>query len=190
VRDERIPFRFDEAASVRFFDRNTVTVARDLIGHILARRYNGSFRLGRIVETEAYLGLRDPACHLYGGFTPRTQGSWGNPGVAYVFVAYGIHRCLNAITLSHDPYGGVLIRGVEPLFLVNEDAVQGGRPLRDGPGKVCRYFSVGRGHNTTSLTQGDLRILRSRFRPRRIESTRRIGISRAKGRKLRFVGYF
>ncbi len=146
---------------------------------------------GEVGESNGiHVGLEDPACHLHGGFTARTQGSWGKPGVAYVFIAYGIYRCLNVITLSHEPFGGVLIRGVEPLALVDDYAVAAGRLLRDGPGKVCRYFSVGRCHDKADLTNGDLRILRSKFRPKRIENTPRIGISKAKSVKLRFVGSF
>lgn len=182
-----IPIRWGDRLPRGFYDRDTARVARDLLGHILIRRYDGSFRLGRITETEAYLGLDDPASHLgRGRFTPRTHGVWGRPGVAYVFLAYGVHRCFNAITLSREPYGGVLVRGIERLRFEGDEAVPSG-VADDGPGKVSRYLRIGLVHNGEDLVNGPIRILSARFPPSRVTVTPRIGISAAKDRRLRFV---
>jgi len=184
---EGLPFRWKDCLRRGFYDRDTTCVARELIGKLLVRRYDGSFRLGRITETEAYLGFDDPASHVGGGrFTPRTEGIWGRPGVAYVFLAYGVYRCFNAITLSREPYGGVLIRGVERLRL--EDGTVFPSGVRDdGPGKVSRYLRIGLVHNGEDLVEGDIRILSRGFRPEGLSVTRRVGISKARGHPLRYV---
>ena len=187
MREEGIPFRWTRRLSRDFYDRDTTSVARQLIGKILVRRYNGSFRLGRITETEAYLGFDDPASHVgRGRFTFRTEGVWGRPGVAYVFLAYGVHRCFNAITLSREPYGGVLIRGVERLRLRGGEAIPTG-VADDGPGKVCRYLRIGIVHNGADLVDGNIRILSRGFEPEDLSATPRVGISKARIRPLRFV---
>lgn len=182
-----IPFRWRDGLPRVFYDRDTARVARELIGKVLARRYDGSFRLGRITETEAYLGFDDPASHVGAGrFTSRTRGIWGHPGVAYVFVAYGLYRCFNAITLSREPYGGVLIRGIEQLRLRRSEAVPAGVCL-NGPGKVSKFLRIGLVHNGEDLAKGSLRILSEGFQPRRVSVTPRVGISKGKAELLRFV---
>ncbi len=187
MREEAATFRWGEPLPRKFYDRDTARVARDLIGKILVRRYDGSFRVGRITETEAYLGFEDPASHVgRGRFTPRTEGVWGRPGVAYVFVAYGVYRCFNAITLSREPYGGVLVRGIERLRVEGGTAIPTG--VRDeGPGKVSRYLRIGLVHNGADLALGDIRILSRGFKPDGVVQTPRVGISKATRPRLRFV---
>lgn len=182
-----IPFGWNAPIPAIEYDRPTQRVARDLVGKILVRRLASGYRLGRITETEAYLGQDDPACHLARGFTPRTRDVWGRPGTAYVFVAYGLHRCFNAITLSEPPYGGVLVRGIEPLDVERGRAVPDGHQTRDGPGKLTRYLHIGRIHDGTSLVRGRIRILSNGFAPVAVRVTPRIGISKATEEPLRFV---
>jgi DNA-3-methyladenine glycosylase len=187
MRAAETKFRWSDSIPRPFYDRNTARVARDLVGSVLTRRYDGSFRLGRITETEAYLGFDDPASHVgRGRLTARTEDVWGRPGVAYVFLAYGVHPCFNAITLSHEPYGGVLVRGIERLRLEDGHAVPTG-VRDDGPGKVTRYLRIGLPHNGEDLVGGDIRILAAKFEPTRVDVTPRIGISQARDRPLRFV---
>ena len=187
MREERIPFLWRDRLPRSFYDRETARVARELVGRVLVRRYDGSFRLGRITETEAYLGFDDPASHVgRGRFTPRTECVWGRPGVAYVFLAYGLYRCFNAITLSREPYGGVLVRGIQRLRLEQGDAIPTG-VTDDGPGKVSRYLRIGLVHNGEDLVDGEIRILSRGSKPDALSVTRRVGISVAKRRPLRFV---
>ena len=92
-----------------FFDRDTLTVARDLLGKYLVRRVDGDLLSGRIVETEAYIGAIDRACHAYGGRrTPRTETLYAPPGTAYVYLIYGMYHCLNFVTEGEGVAAAVL----------------------------------------------------------------------------------
>ncbi len=158
-----------------FYDRDTVQVARELIGKELIHREEGIHRIARIIETEAYLGMVDPASHLYpNGFTPRTEGTWGKPGKAYVFSMHG-HACLNAITLSRWPYGCVLIRGVE----------QDGMSIK-GPGRVTKALSINLDHNGKDFTRDCLKV-HCGAAPDELECLPRVGVTKAKDMLLRFI---
>ena len=95
-----------------FFDRSPEVVARQLLGKVLRHNYKGEWLSGRIVEVEAYLGVDDPASHAFKGETERIRVLFGPPGVAYVYLVYGMYYCLNVSCL---PASGVLFRAVEPL---------------------------------------------------------------------------
>src|SRR4051812_34359251 len=97
-----------------FFDRDTELVARELLGCLLVHRVDGVERVGRIVETEAYLGVGDLAAHSARGVTPRTQVMFGPPGHAYVYLIYGMHHCLNIVTEGEGQGTAVLVRALEP----------------------------------------------------------------------------
>jgi DNA-3-methyladenine glycosylase len=101
--------------SVRFFNRDAATVARELLGKLLVRRYQGELLVGRVVEAEAYLGQIDPAAHAFAGQTPRNAVLFGPPGIAYVYFIYGNHYCLNVSCMPAGNAEGVLFRALEPV---------------------------------------------------------------------------
>lgn len=128
-----------------FFGRDTVTVARELLGKILVSSAGDTVTGGRIVETEAYLGPGDAGSHAFRGMTPRTSVMFGPPGRTYVYFTYGNHHMLNLITERDGVAGGVLIRALEPLFGIEEMERRRGRPLKeitDGPGKLAAALGV------------------------------------------------
>ena len=104
-----------------FYNRDTLTVAKELLGKVLVRKINGVTLKGKIVETEAYIGAIDKASHAYGGKrTNRTETLYADPGTVYVYIIYGMYHCLNLISEEKDVAGGVLIRGIEPLEGIEE----------------------------------------------------------------------
>ena len=130
-----------------FYDRNAVKVAPALLGCTLVRRLGRRKLLGRIVETEAYVGEHDLACHARAGRTACTEPMFGEPGHAYVYLIYGIHQMLNCVCGPGSDANAVLIRAVEP--------VEGSAPWlhgsASGPGNVCKAFGVERRHNRGDL---------------------------------------
>jgi DNA-3-methyladenine glycosylase len=132
----------------RFYNRDAEVVARELLGALLARRVDGVLRVGRIVETEAYLGPHDLAAHSARGRTPRTEVMFGPPGFAYVYIIYGMHHCLNVVTGPAGRAAAVLIRALEPVRNVEANT--------RGPGRLCRALAIDRGLNGHDLTTGEL----------------------------------
>jgi DNA-3-methyladenine glycosylase len=129
----------------KFYHRDTQEVAKALLGTWLGHRTNGELRLGRIVETEAYLGPHDLAAHSSRGRTARTEVMFGPPGHAYVYLIYGICHCLNVVTESEGHASAVLIRALEPI----QNTVGG----TNGPGLLCRAMDIDRrlyGHDLLS----------------------------------------
>lgn len=129
-----------------FYNRDTETVARDLLGKLLVHRVNGLERIGKITEVEAYLGPLDLAAHSSKGNTPRTRVMFGPPGYAYVYLIYGMHHCLNVVTDAVGTGTGVLLRALEPV--ANLDGVN-----TRGPGRLCKAMGVDRslyGHDLCS----------------------------------------
>lgn len=176
-----------------FYDRETEIVARELLGTVLEHRVDGHVLRGRIIETEAYLGEHDAACHAAVGRTPRTDPLYGPPGRAYVYFVYGMHWCVNAVTRAEGLPSAVLIRAVDPL-----DGVDVMRALRkrarsdadlcDGPAKLCQAFAIDGRQNRAALWRGPLRILQGEpFPDRVVRRTPRIGISHARSLPLRWV---
>ncbi|GKS57105.1 putative 3-methyladenine DNA glycosylase [Nitrospira sp.] len=126
-----------------FFERATLTVARELVGKYLIRAQGDRRWAGRIIEVEAYVGPEDKACHASKGRTPRTEVLFGPAGRAYVYLCYGMHELLNVVTERDGFPAAVLLRAIELDGL-----------LVDGPGRVTRRLDIGRSMNRLDLTLG------------------------------------
>ena len=133
-----------------FYDRDTVLVARELLGKLLVHRAKGIVRSGKIVEVEAYLGEHDLAAHSSKGRTPRTQIMFGPPGYAYVYFIYGMHFCMNIVTEREGHASAVLLRAVEPVENLE------GRTC--GPGLLCRALHIDKKLNGHDLLSDDFFI--------------------------------
>ena len=182
-----------ESLPAQFFDRDPATVARALLGMQLAVDDGGSEPLlARIVETEAYLGPHDPACHAVAGRTRRTEHLHGPPGIAYVYRIYGLHWCLNAVTLAEGIGSAVLLRAVEPRgalrrLKARRPAARRAQDLTNGPGKLCAAYGIAAAEDGTSLQTGRVRIIHGVSVPdREVRISPRIGITRAADWPLRF----
>src|SRR6187200_2120872 len=144
-----------------FYDRDTVLVARDLLGMHLVHVVAGAERVGRIVEVEAYLGPHDLAAHSARGLTPRTRVMFGPPGHAYVYFVYGMHWCANVVTQEEGTASAVLLRALEPVKNVE------GRT--NGPALLCKAMGIDGRMNGHDLLSDQLFICR----PGRREATGR-----------------
>ncbi|HXD11064.1 MAG TPA: DNA-3-methyladenine glycosylase [Anaerolineales bacterium] len=135
-----------------FYNRPTLTVARELIGARLVRILNGVKLVGLITETEAYISQKDLACHAKAGLTPRTQVMFGEPGHAYVYFTYGNHWMLNAVTEREGFPAAVLIRAIQPIEGV--EIMSARRQARDtfGPGKLTQALAITKSENNAELT--------------------------------------
>ena len=176
-----------------FYDRDTELVARDLLGAILECHTPEGIAAGRIVETEAYLGEHDLACHAAVGRTVRTAPLYGPPGIAYVYFIYGMYWCFNAVTRAeHDP-SAVLVRAVEPL--TGLELMRRRRPhahrdpdLTNGPGKLCLALGIDGRQNWNPLQRPPLLIRAGEsVADSDVQVTPRIGITKSADWPLRFV---
>jgi len=157
--------------SVDFYARPTLDVARDLLGKVLSHCAADGVASGKIVEVEAYIGESDPACHAAPGPTLRNAPLYGSPGIAYVYLNYGLHHLVNAVTEAEGSPAAVLIRALEPvdgqaLMRARRGAVRWrrGKPavadadLCRGPGNLTAALGISLEHNRQSLTRGQLVI--------------------------------
>jgi DNA-3-methyladenine glycosylase len=169
--------------SREFFSTDAATLARRLIGVLLVRRMpDGARRMGRIVETEAYLGIKDRASHAFGGRrTPRNESMYACPGTAYVYFTYGMHHCFNIVCGELDEPAAVLVRALEPVDWPTPSVPSGqgggqdlvprppgvttspsrsaslahaGTKLMSGPGKLCRELRLDRSMDGADLVSG------------------------------------
>jgi DNA-3-methyladenine glycosylase len=169
-----------------FFDRSVHEVGRDLVGCRLF--FNGCG--GTIVETESY-ERDDPACHAYVGLTERTRVLFGPPGIAYVYLSYGIHSLLNAVCEPEGEAAAVLIRALEPTAgLARMRERRGTRPdeeLCSGPGRLTEALGIGLGENEADLTREPFGLLAPPAGERpAVVSAPRIGITKAVDRPWRY----
>ncbi|MHB8813179.1 MAG: DNA-3-methyladenine glycosylase [Steroidobacteraceae bacterium] len=158
-----------------FYARDTLTVARELIGMHLVRAHGDTLRAGRIVETEAYQGPEDLAAHSSRGRTPRTEVMFGPPGHAYVYFIYGFWYCLNIVTEAEGVPHAVLLRALEPVSGIEDKTW--------GPGLLCRAMHVDGRLNGADLCGDVLWLERPRVAGRRraprIARSARIGVDYA-----------
>jgi DNA-3-methyladenine glycosylase len=171
-----------------FYDRPTLTVARELLGKQLIHDTRRGSTAGRVVEVEAYIGEEDPACHAAPGPTPRNRPLYGPPGFAYVYLNYGIHFLFNVVTEREGFPAAVLVRALEPtdgLELMrarrSEDRPGRGIPDRDlcrGPGSLAKAMGIRLADNRRDLCDGRLRVEDGPVVPAEdVEWSPRIGIS-------------
>lgn len=167
-----------------FYARPTITVARSLLGKKLIRHVDGAELSGVIVETEAYCGCADSACHAHRGKTPRNAVMFGRPGVAYVYFTYGMHHMLNLVTEEEGNPCAVLVRALLPLSGLDEMQARRkrqGKELANGPAKLCQALAIDKSLNGWDLTRGERLWVENYIRvpARDIASTPRIGIDYA-----------
>ena len=176
-----------------FYDRPTELVSRELLGAELECTTAEGVTRGRIVETEAYLGPDDPACHAAAGLTPRTLHLFGPPGLSYVYLIYGMYWCFNAVTRERGHGAAVLVRAVHPTAGVDlmhrrRPKVTRERDLTNGPGKLCLAMGIVGSMSGTPLRRPPIVIRAGEAVPDDdVEVTPRIGITRAAEWPLRYL---
>jgi len=185
--------RFGAPLPAAFFEPPTELVARALLGAVLECDTPEGRASGRVVETEAYLGAHDEACHAVVGHTPRTAPLFGAPGTAYVYLIYGMHWCFNAVTRPQGHPSAVLVRALEPLEGValmrrRRPRARRDEDLTNGPAKLCAALGIGPEHNGRGLQRPPL-VLRAGtpVDDAAVLVTPRIGITRAAELPLRFL---
>jgi DNA-3-methyladenine glycosylase len=184
--------RLGEPLATRFYDRPTELVARELLGAVLQCTTPEGVTRGRIVETEAYLGPDDPACHAAAGLTARTAHLFGPPGMAYVYFIYGMYWCFNAVTRERGHGAAVLVRAVSPIDGVElmrrrRPKVRNDRDLTNGPGKLCMAMGIVGAMSGASLRDGPIVIRAGEpVADAAVEVTPRIGIRQAAEWPLRY----
>ncbi len=168
-----------------FYERPTLTVASELIGKVLVHETRSGIAAGMIVEVEAYIGEDDPACHAAPGPTKRNAPLYGPPGRAYVYLNYGIHNLVNAVTEPEGSPAAVLIRALAPLegieLMKRRRARAGGRTdeagLCRGPGNLTQALGITLKHNRLDLTTEPLWIEDRGLAAGSIDWSPRIGIN-------------
>ncbi len=165
-----------------FYDRDTIIVAKELLGKYLVHLHGGGERIGRIVEVEAYLGPHDLAAHSSKGLTNRTKIMFGPPGHAYVYMIYGMYYCMNVVTEREGHASAVLLRAIEPVAGID------GRT--SGPGLLCKAMGIDRSLNGHDLESDDFYIAAGSEEERfSIVARPRVGVDYAgvwAGKQLRF----
>jgi DNA-3-methyladenine glycosylase len=178
---------------VAFFDRSAEIVARDLLGALVVSQVGGVRTTARIVETEAYLGHRDPASHGYlHRRNERNAALFGPPGSWYVYLSYGIHWCANLVCEAPGTASAVLLRALEPIEGIETmRARRGGvdeRELCSGPGKLCRALGITRELDGIMMPDAGVVVLPPPVSPLfEVVTTPRIGITKAADWPLRFL---
>lgn len=179
-----------------FYNRDSLIVAKELLGKVLVHHVNGEKITAKIVETEAYMGVDDKAAHSYGGRrTQRVEVMYGDPGFSYVFIIYGMHYCFNVVTKEKGNPQAVLIRALEPLdgldimalnrFSKSYNDLTNAqiKNLTNGPGKLCSAMLIDKSLNGENLCGNNLYIEDIDNENFSIVSTKRVGIDYAEEAK-------
>lgn len=176
-----------------FYDRETEIVAREMLGTVLECETPGGLASGIIVETEAYLGEHDLACHAAVGRTSRTETLYGPPGTSYVYFIYGMYWCFNAVTRAEGLPSAVLVRALEPLDGISlmhqrRPRIKSDVDLTNGPGKLCTALGIDGSMSAKTLQRKPIVIREGEPVPdERVEVTTRIGITRCADWPLRWI---
>lgn len=141
----------------KFYSRDTLIVAREILGKMLVHQIEGEKRIGRIVEVEAYLGPNDLAAHTSKGRTARTEAMFGPPGHVYVYLVYGMHHCMNVVTEPVDTGTAVLLRALEPVENLSDNT--------NGPGRLCKAMGINLTHYGHDLLSNDLYVAQAADQP-------------------------
>ncbi len=186
----RLKYGDENALPRSFYSRDTVLVARELLGKVLVHDSGEGLTAGIIVETEAYV-RGDPACHAYRGMTPRNRAMFGPPGRAYIYFTYGMHYCFNVVTAAEGVGEAVLIRALEPLEGTDLMRRRRGRfrlpELCSGPARLVQAMGIEPGMYGHDLTREPLFIVRGReIEAAAVVVTTRVGIRAAADLPLRF----
>jgi len=182
-----------------FYLRPTLTVAKELLGKFLCRRFRNKTLIGRIVEVEAYLGAKDPASHAYRGRTRRNDVMFWEGGHLYVYFTYGMHFCANVVTEREGKGMAVLLRAVEPvqgmeIMIRNRQLRESAgdkrilRNLCSGPARFCQAFAIARNENGTDLCGKEIWIARDMSAAGRdpIGASTRVGVRNGSKNRWRF----
>jgi DNA-3-methyladenine glycosylase len=176
-----------------FYERETEIVAREMLGTVLECETDVGLASGIIVETEAYLGEHDLACHAAAGRTARTEALYGPPGTSYVYFIYGMYWCFNAVTRTEGLPSAVLVRALEPLsgtalMHKRRPGIRNEVDLTNGPGKLCTALGIVGSMSGKSLQRKPLVIREGKPVPdEKVEVTTRIGITRSADWPLRWI---
>lgn len=176
----------------KLYIKDTITVAKKLLGCIITKETHKYKLSARIVETEAYLGNNDPACHAYRKLTNRNRPMFEEGGISYVYFVYGNYFCFNVVTENKGTGSAVLIRAVEPIEGIDEMRRNRKYPIGDvnltnGPAKFCMAYDIGRKDNSLDLTEDRIKIYRKRRRDNfTIAVSTRIGIKEGAELPYRF----
>jgi DNA-3-methyladenine glycosylase len=184
-----------------FYERPTLTVARELLGKYIVRHHRGTKFVGRIVETEAYRGKLDPAAHTYRGKTKRNEVMYWGGGHLYVYFTYGMHFCANVVTGGKESGEAVLIRALEPLegieaMVKNRAGTRKVKTppgsllynLTNGPARLCEALSIRREQNGTNLLGNEIYLLDAPpLTATEVTRSTRVGITNGKEKKWRFT---
>ncbi len=175
-----------------FYENDARITAIKLLGKYVVHKLEKGALIGKIVETEAYLGEIDPACHFYTGDSKRNSAFYQPSGMSYVYLIYGRYHCLNVITKKPDIKGAVLIRALEPVqgidLMKRNRKVSNEKELCNGPGKLTQAFQITMKHNKIPLYEGPLTIQGSdeKIDFSQIGLSARIGVSKAIDWNLRY----
>lgn len=179
--------RFKSLPTSFYNRKDVVRIAKELLGKIVITHFDDIITSGRICETEAYVAITDKASHSYNNRrTPRNEHMYGPPGIAYVYICYGMHQMLNVVTNEKDIPDAVLIRAVEPLEGIDVMLQRTGKPKLDntltrGPGNVAKALGIFKKHSGLHLANSEIKLFDDGYRPveKEIGISKRIGVEGA-----------